>query len=57
MSETAAQSRGSYLADNTKKFTRQGFCCCQVSLQIMFLNIIYQYGPDVWLKCKWFFFS
>lgn len=40
MSETAAQNQGSYLADNSKKFTHQGFCCCQVSLQIMFLNTI-----------------
>lgn len=56
MSEAAAQSRGSYLADNAEKSTCQGFCCCQVSLQMIFLDIIYQYransSPEVWTEME-----
>lgn len=39
MSEAAAQSRGSYLADHTKKDTRQDIRCCQVSLRFCFISI------------------
>lgn len=37
MSEAAGQSRGSYLADDTKEFTCQDLCCCQVSLKFSFI--------------------
>lgn len=37
MSEAAGQSRGSYLADDTKEFTRQDVCCHQVSLKVCFI--------------------
>lgn len=39
MSEAAAQSRGSYLSDHTKKDTRQDICSCQVSLKFCFISI------------------
>lgn len=39
MSEAAAQSRGSYLADYTKNDTCQDICSCQVSLKFSFFSI------------------